>query len=192
MPWTRGRLIAVEGLAGGRRVALRDALAQDMRRYGLPVRAIDQPEGLDLGSRLLHTLTSSPEPVGPTCRLFTQLAVHAQLAATHILPELALGRWVLVQSYLDAFVAETGARGELPAKDLATLANTAAQGATPDLTLYLETGELSDGRGVHERWRRMAEVSAPRIVVVPYADLPTMRRVAFGHVRQYLIRAGAV
>lgn len=138
---SRGWFITIEGPEGAGKTTQAAALARNLEDRGLDVHVTREPGGTWLGERLRDVLLARTDSVAPTDPLtdaFLFNAARRQLVAEVIRPALASGRTVLCARFADSTLAYQGYGAGVPVELLQSLAVSATDGLTPDLTILLD------------------------------------------------------
>jgi dTMP kinase len=140
-----GRLITIEGIDGAGKTTLAAALRDALVERGIEAVALREPGGVALSERI-RALVKDPElQIADRAEALLYAASRAQLVAERVAPELAGGRWVLLDRYLDSSLAYQGAGRGLGAHAVRAINEFATAGLAADRTLLLEI-EPSAGR----------------------------------------------
>lgn len=151
-----GRLVTVEGLDGAGKTTLVTALSAALTARGVDHVALREPGGVPLAERLRAIVADPSTAVDARTEALLFAAARAQLCVERIEPELAAGRWVLLDRFVDSSLAYQGAGRGLDVDDVAAINRFATAGRTPDRTLLLRVSPAEgrhrlEGRAVGER-----------------------------------------
>lgn len=135
----RGRFITLEGIEGvGKSTQLR-RLAAWLGHRNIRALATREPGGSPLAEDIRRLLKESPPgSMSAETELLLIFAARAVHAETVLRPQLAAGRWVLCDRFVDASFAYQGAGRRIGADRVAALAEWLVPDLTPDLTLVLD------------------------------------------------------
>jgi dTMP kinase len=154
-------LITVEGIDGAGKTTLVAGLVPELRDRGIEVVALREPGGVELAERIRALVMDPALSVEPRAEALLYAAARAQLVAERVVPELAAGRWVLLDRFVDSSLAYQGAGRELGVEAVAQINEFATGGLVPDLTLLLAvdpaTGRARRGGGTADRIEREGE-----------------------------------
>ena len=136
---SRGAFLTVEGLDGSGKGTQIERLTDALDRWGFEVVHTREPGGTPIGEKIREILLDR-ENTGMTD--VTEALLYAASRAQHvrekILPEVARGRVVLCDRYLDSSVAYQGGGRQLGIDRVLAINAPAVEGAMPDLTVYLD------------------------------------------------------
>ena len=136
---SRGAFLTVEGLDGSGKGTQIERLTDVLDRWGFEVVHTREPGGTPIGEKIREILLDR-ENTGMTD--VTEALLYAASRAQHvrekILPEVARGRVVLCDRYLDSSVAYQGGGRQLGIDEVLAINAPAVEGAMPDLTVYLD------------------------------------------------------
>ena len=136
---SRGAFLTVEGLDGSGKGTQIERLTDALDRWGFEVVHTREPGGTPIGEKIREILLDR-ENTGMTA--VTEALLYAASRAQHvrekILPEVARGRVVLCDRYLDSSVAYQGGGRQLGIDEVLAINAPAVEGAMPDLTVYLD------------------------------------------------------
>ena len=136
---SKGLFITFEGGEGAGKTTLINHVYDTLSEKGYQaVKTLEPggtPLGLDIRKLLLHEQTTS---ICDRAELFLFLADRAHHVKTVILPALEEGKIVLCDRFNDSTLAYQGVARHLDLSLLRSMCDIAAEGLTPDLTLYLD------------------------------------------------------
>jgi dTMP kinase len=136
---SKGLFITFEGGEGAGKTTLITHVYDTLSEKGYQaVKTLEPggtPLGLDIRKLLLHEQTTS---ICERAELFLFLADRAHHVKTVILPALEEGKIVLCDRFNDSTLAYQGVARHLDLSLLRSMCDIAAEGLTPDLTLYLD------------------------------------------------------
>lgn len=165
----RGQFITFEGTEGvGKSTQLRNA-AIVLEGRGIEVVVTREPGGTPMAESVRELLLSPrEEPVNDLTELLLMFAARAQHLHTRILPELAVGRWVLCDRFTDATFAYQGGGRGVSSRAIETLETLVQGDVRPDHILLLdapvETGMArARHRGELDRFEQEAVAFFERI-----------------------------
>jgi dTMP kinase len=133
----QGRLITLEGIDGVGKTTHLSLLQDFLRGHGLSVRSFRDPGSTALGEQL-RLLIKGGVMESPLAELLLFAAARAELVTTRVRPALAAGGIVLLDRFTDSTLAYQGALMRIPEPALAAVCAAAADGLSPDLTLWLD------------------------------------------------------
>jgi len=135
----RGTFITVEGVHGAGKTTLIARLSDRLRSLSVPVASVIDLRATDVGRQLRAIILSrSAEALPPITEALLIAAARHQSAREVIMPHLAKGQVVISERHNDAFFAFQGYGRGLPHPFLTTVAEAAADGLRPDLTILLD------------------------------------------------------
>jgi dTMP kinase len=126
-------LVTIEGLDGAGKTTLAAGLAERLPEAVL----LREPGGVEASERVRALVKDPGLRIGPRAEALLYAAARAQLVEERLAPELAAGRLVLLDRFVDSSLAYQGAGRELGVEDVAAINAFATGGVTPDLTLLL-------------------------------------------------------
>lgn len=158
----RGKLITFEGGEGGGKTLQIGLLAAWLRESGRQVTVTREPGGTDIGGQIRDVLTKTENgSMAPRTEVLLFQASRAQLTDQVLMPELAAGRWVLMDRFFDSTLAYQGYGHGIELATLMNLINFATGGLRPDLTLLLDVDinrGLARKKGQGE-WNRLDQMA---------------------------------
>ena len=194
MKSSKGLFITLEGGDGAGKSLLIDRLEQEMLSRHLPVIKTRNPGGCLVGEQIREIILHQKEdPATPRCELLLYLADRAQHVQTVLFPALQEGKTVLCDRFNDSTIAYQAAGRGLDLTEIKKLCTFAAQGLTPDLTLYLdidpqiglqrvkkigqgqdrlESEKLTFHQAVRSAYLELAEQEKERITVIDASQSP--------------------
>src|SRR3954466_12786883 len=126
-------LVTIEGLDGAGKTTLAAGLAERLPNAVL----LREPGGVDASERVRALVKDPALTIGPRAEALLYAAARAQLVEERLRPELASGRLVLLDRFVDSSLAYQGAGRELGVEAVAAINAFATGGLTPTLTLLL-------------------------------------------------------
>jgi dTMP kinase len=182
--------LTVEGIEGSGKSTLLSGLSDRLRSAGREIFVTREPGGTPVGDAIRALFLDRSVSIAPLTEALLVNAARAQHVADRIRPELAAGRIVLCDRFVDSTLAYQGYGRGLDLQVLRRLCDAATGGLQPDLTLVLDLSvETSRERmgsrgrpvdrleaeddGFHERIRRgfLELAQGPRYCVLD-ATLP--------------------
>jgi len=139
------RLITIEGIDGAGKTTLAAALREALRERGIEAVAMREPGGVALAERIRSLVKDPGLEIDDRAEALLYAASRAQLVAERLAPELAAGRWVLLDRYVDSSLAYQGAGRGLGIDAVRSINEFATSGLRADRTLLLAI-EPSAGR----------------------------------------------
>lgn len=133
----RGSLITIEGIDGAGKSTLAAALLEAIERRGVSARLLREPGGVELSERIRALLADASVRIAPMTEALLYAAARAELVSERLLPLLDAGELVLLDRYVDSFLAYQGAGRELGVERVRVLNELATCGLAPDRTLLL-------------------------------------------------------
>jgi dTMP kinase len=134
-------LVTIEGLDGAGKTTLAAGLAERLRGAVL----LREPGGVEASERIRDLVKDPALTIGARAEALLYAAARAQLVEERLSGELAAGRLVLLDRFVDSSLAYQGAGRELGVEDVAAINAFATGGLTPALTLLLRI-EPAQGR----------------------------------------------
>jgi dTMP kinase len=135
---TRGRLITVEGLDGAGKTTVAAALQSELAARGVEVALLREPGGVRVSERLRELVKEPQLDLAPRAEALIYAAARAQLVEEAVRPWLEVGRWVLLDRFVDSSLAYQGGGRGLGVDQVAAINEFATSGLKPDRTLLLE------------------------------------------------------
>src|SRR3954452_16596837 len=126
-------LVTIEGLDGAGKTTLAAGLAAALPEAVL----LRDPGGVAASERVRELVKDPALRIGARAEALLYAAARAQLVEERLAPELAAGRLVLLDRFVDSSLAYQGAGRELGVADVAAINAFATGGLAPDLTLLL-------------------------------------------------------
>ncbi len=135
-----GRLIVFEGVEGCGKTSQMQLCADWLHSLGLDVVVTREPGGTELGVHLRRLLLEKKEdqPVAEVTELLLYAADRAQHVSQELLPNLAAGKYVLCDRYVDSTIAYQGYGRGLDMNLIHQLNQIATGGLISDLTIWLD------------------------------------------------------
>ncbi len=131
------RLITIEGIDGAGKTTLAAALREALLTRGIDAVALREPGGVALAERIRSLVKDPGLEIDDRAEALLYAASRAQLVAERVQPELAAGRWVLLDRYIDSSLAYQGAGRGLGVEAVRTINEFATGGLAADRTLLL-------------------------------------------------------
>jgi dTMP kinase len=131
------RLITIEGIDGAGKTTLAAALREALVGRGIDAVALREPGGVALAERIRSLVKDPGLEITDRAEALLYAASRAQLVAERVEPELAAGRWVLLDRYVDSSLAYQGAGRGLGAEAVGAINEFATAGLAADRTLLL-------------------------------------------------------
>ena len=136
----RGRFITFEGLDGCGKSTQMSRLADVLRADGLDVITARQPGGTEISEQIRGILLNSKTTgLAPLTELALMFAARAQLIKEVIEPEVAAGRFVLVDRFTDSSEAYQGGGRGLGSEAVLAVHRVICGGLNPDLTVLMDS-----------------------------------------------------
>src|SRR3954454_15894567 len=126
-------LVTIEGLDGAGKTTLAAGLAERLPNAVL----LREPGGVDASERVRALVKDPALTIGPRAEALLYAAARAQLVEERLGPELASGRLVLLDRFVDSSLAYQGAGRELGVAAVKAINDFATGGLQPALTLLL-------------------------------------------------------
>lgn len=135
-----GRLIVFEGVEGCGKTSQMQLCADWLESLGIPVILTREPGGTELGVHLRRLLLEKHEkqPVAEVTELLLYAADRAQHVAQELLPNLAAGKYILCDRYVESTIAYQGYGRGLDMNLIHQLNQIATGGLNSDLTIWLD------------------------------------------------------
>jgi dTMP kinase len=131
------RLITIEGIDGAGKTTLAAALAAALAARGIDAVALREPGGVALAERIRELVKDPGLEIAGRAEALLYAASRAQLVAERVAPELAAGRWVVLDRYVDSSLAYQGAGRGLGVQAVRAINEFATAGLRADRTLLL-------------------------------------------------------
>lgn len=168
----RGVLITLEGIDGCGKTTQATLLCEQLVARGLPCgpafapgTVIREPGATPVGEAIREVLLHGPSDLAPWTEALLYAAARAELVEMVLQPELAAGRVLVLDRFVDSSLAYQGCARDLGVDAVMAVNQPALRGLLPDLTVVLEvapavalarTGGASDrieaeGLGFQER-----------------------------------------
>jgi dTMP kinase len=126
-------LVTIEGLDGAGKTTLAAGLAQRLPDAVL----LREPGGVEASERVRDLVKDPALRIGARAEALLYAAARAQLVEERLSPELAAGKLVLLDRFVDSSLAYQGAGRELGVEEVAAINAFATGGLKPALTLLL-------------------------------------------------------
>jgi dTMP kinase len=134
-------LVTIEGLDGAGKTTLAAGLAERLPGAVL----LREPGGVEASERIRDLVKDPALTIGARAEALLYAAARAQLVEERLSGELAAGRLVVLDRFVDSSLAYQGAGRELGLEDVAAINAFATGGLTPVLTLLLRI-DPAEGR----------------------------------------------
>jgi dTMP kinase len=134
---TRGRLITIEGIDGAGKTTLAAGLLDALTAGGIDIRPLREPGGVPAAERIREVVIDPELHVTARAEALLYAAARAQLVEEAIEPQLAAGRWLLLDRYIDSSLAYQGGGRGLGIDAVRAINEFAIRTALPDRTLLL-------------------------------------------------------
>jgi dTMP kinase len=142
---SRGVLITLEGCDGCGKSTQAALLCERLAACGLPVgpaaapgTVIREPGATPAGEAIRDVRLHGPSQMAPWTETLLYAAARAELVQTVLLPELAAGRILVLDRFVDSSLAYQGFARRLGVDEVLAVNEPALQGLLPDLTLVLD------------------------------------------------------
>jgi dTMP kinase len=140
-----GVLITLEGCDGCGKSTQAALLCERLAACGLPVGPADapgtvirEPGATPAGEAVRDVLLHGPPQMAPWTETLLYAAARAELVQTVLLPELAAGRVLVLDRFVDSSLAYQGFARRLGVDEVLAVNMPALQGLMPDLTLVID------------------------------------------------------
>jgi dTMP kinase len=133
----RGRLITIEGIDGAGKTTLGAGLREALQARGLDVLLLREPGGVAAAERIREVVMDPGLHVTTRTEALLYAAARAQLVEEAIEPQLATGRWLLLDRFVDSSLAYQGGGRRLGIESVRAINEFAIRTARPDRTLLL-------------------------------------------------------
>lgn len=134
-----GRFITLEGIEGVGKSTNLHFVADRLRKAGKSVLVTREPGGVPVAEKireiLLHSERGSMDSLTELLLMFAARAAHVNGL---VKPELARGRWVVCDRFIDATYAYQGAGRGVPAETIGRLTELVLAEFAPSLTILLD------------------------------------------------------
>jgi len=134
---TRGRLITIEGIDGAGKTTLAARLLDALTARGIDIRLLREPGGVPAAERIRELVIDPDLHVTARAEALLYAAARAQLVEEAIEPQLAAGRWLLLDRFIDSSLAYQGGGRQLGIDAVRAINEFAIRTARPDRTLLL-------------------------------------------------------
>ncbi len=131
------RLITIEGIDGAGKTTLTAALREALVARGIDAVALREPGGVGLAERIRSLVKDPTLEIADRAEALLYAASRAQLVAERVEPDLAAGRWVLLDRYVDSSLAYQGSGRGLGVDAVRVINEFATAGRSADRTLLL-------------------------------------------------------
>jgi dTMP kinase len=145
----RGVLITLEGVDGCGKSTQAALLCERLAACGLPVGPSDapgtvirEPGATPAGEAIRDVLLHGPSRIAPWTEALLYAAARAELVQTVLLPELAAGRVLVLDRFVDSSLAYQGFARTLGVDEVLAANQPALQGLLPDLTIVIDVDPL--------------------------------------------------
>jgi dTMP kinase len=152
----KGIFVTFEGSEGAGKSTQVALLIERLRRDGLPVLALREPGGTELGEEVRMLIRRVDFAIAPCAEaeLLLFLASRSQLVREKILPALHDGMVVICDRYYDSTLAYQGAARAIPLEQIAQINSFAIGNCIPDLTFLLDLDPGEGLRRIHLRHKK--------------------------------------
>jgi dTMP kinase len=140
-----GVLISLEGCDGCGKSTQAAMLCERLAACGLPVgpaaapgSVIREPGATPAGEAIRDVLLHGPSSLAPWTETLLYAAARAELVETVLLPELAAGRVLVLDRFVDSSLAYQGFARKLGVDEVLAVNEPALHGVLPDVTLVLD------------------------------------------------------
>jgi dTMP kinase len=140
-----GVLITLEGCDGCGKSTQAALLCERLTTCGLPVgpsaapgTVIREPGATPAGEAIREVLLHGPSRIAPWTEALLYAAARAELVQTVLLPDLAAGRILVLDRFVDSSLAYQGFARKLGVDEVLAVNEPALQGRLPDLTLVID------------------------------------------------------
>jgi dTMP kinase len=130
-------LITIEGLDGAGKTTLAATLAAALRTSDVEVVLLREPGGVAAAERARDLVKDPSLRVGARAEALLFAAARAQLVEEAIRPELAAGKWVVLDRFVDSSLAYQGGGRGLGVEAVRAINDFGTGGLRPDRTLLL-------------------------------------------------------
>jgi len=134
---TRGRLITIEGIDGAGKTTLAAGLLDALTARGIDISLLREPGGVPAAERIRELVIDPDLHVTPRAEALLYAAARAQLVEEAIEPQLAAGKWLLLDRFIDSSLAYQGGGRRLGIDAVRAINEFAIRTARPDRTLFL-------------------------------------------------------
>jgi dTMP kinase len=141
----RGVLISLEGCDGCGKSTQAALLCERLAACGLPVgpasapgSVIREPGATPAGEAIRDVLLHGPSSLAPWTETLLYAAARAELVETVLLPELAAGRVLVLDRFVDSSLAYQGFARKLGVDEVLAVNEPALHGVLPDVTLVID------------------------------------------------------
>ncbi len=140
-----GVLISLEGCDGCGKSTQAALLCERLAACGLPVgpssapgTVVREPGATPAGEAIRDVLLHGPSAIAPWTEALLYAAARAELVETVLLPELAAGRVIVLDRFVDSSLAYQGFARRLGIDEVLAVNQPGLRGVMPDVTLVLD------------------------------------------------------
>ena len=150
-------LISFEGIDGSGKSTQIALLEEYLIEKGLNVCVYREPGGVQISEKIRDLLLNSKVDIHPVSEMLLFSAARAQLVAEKVIPDLKVGKVVILDRFYDSTTAYQGyGRGNLSLDYIHDINKIASLNCEPDITIYLKlTWEESKLRTADKQKDRM-------------------------------------
>jgi dTMP kinase len=130
--------LTLEGIEGSGKSTLLSGLSDRLRSRGREIFVTREPGGTPVGDAVRALFLDRGVSIAPLTEALLVNAARAQHVVERIVPELALGRMVLCDRFVDSTIAYQGYGRGVDPTVLRALCDAATGGLVPDLTFVLD------------------------------------------------------
>jgi len=161
VPAKRGKFITFEGLDGSGKSTHLNRLADVLRAEGFEVVTAREPGTTATGEQIRNVLLNSrTRGLAPLAELALMFAARAQLIKEVLEPNLAEGKFVLVDRYTDSSEAYQGGGRELGSEKVLAMHRVICGGLNPDMTVLMDSDPSASVARARRRNQKAAEGGA--------------------------------
>ena len=135
---SNGKLISFEGIEGVGKSTTINTIKKILETKGLSVFRTREPGGTKYGESLRNILLNNKSVISPEAELLLLFSARRQHIEEVIKPQLAKGKWILCDRFIDASIAYQGYGKKVNIKKIDLLISNFTENILPDLTIFFD------------------------------------------------------
>ena len=135
---SNGKLISFEGIEGVGKSTTINSIKKILETKGLSVFCTREPGGTKYGESLRNILLNNKSVISPEAELLLLFSARRQHIEEVIKPQLAKGKWILCDRFIDASFAYQGYGKKVNIKKIDLLISNFTENILPDLTIFFD------------------------------------------------------
>jgi dTMP kinase len=135
---SNGKLISFEGIEGVGKSTTINSIKKILETKGLSVFCTREPGGTKYGESLRNILLNNKSVISPEAELLLLFSARRQHIEEVIKPQLAKGKWILCDRFIDASIAYQGYGKKVNIKKIDLLISNFTENILPDLTIFFD------------------------------------------------------